>query len=359
MAEDSPSQDEKTEDPTPERRDEYRERGQIAVSRDLTSVFSLLGIVILLSFTAPILLHSLSDLFKAQFESISFMRVDKDNILEYSLSIWVDVLWMIIPFFAVTCVVSMLTTFSQTRFNWSWKKMAPEWSKMNLLKGLARMVNMQALVELVKGIGKMAAVGIVAYLILRSELRIVPGLMNWHVSETWSHWAQMTQYLFWAVSSLLLVIAVGDYIYSFQHMERQMRMTKQEVKEEYKKREADPQVKARMRKIQREILARKAVDLTREATVLITNPTHYSIALKYEVGMAAPVVLAKGVDYIALKMREAAKEENITIVENRPLARDIYANVEEGDEIPDRLFKTVAEVIRYVFRLKGTKVSKK
>jgi flagellar biosynthetic protein FlhB len=154
----------------------------------------------------------------------------------------------------------------------------------------------------------------------------------------------------------MFVIAGGDYLYNFFSLEKKLKMTKQEVREEFKRREVDPHLKGRMRRMQRDLATRKVVEKTKEATVLLTNPTHYSIALKYEIGMAAPIVLAKGIDFLALKMREVAKEQKIPIIENRPLARELYATVDEGREIPDKLYKAVAEIIRYVFKLKGKAV---
>jgi flagellar biosynthetic protein FlhB len=138
-----------------------------------------------------------------------------------------------------------------------------------------------------------------------------------------------------------------------------MKMSKQEVKEEIKQRETDPHVKAKLRRMAREIATRKAIENTKKATVLVTNPTHYSIAIKYEVGMPAPVVLAKGVDFLALKMRETARELEIPIIENKPLARAIYASVQEGDEIPVSMYQAVSEIIKFVFQLKGVKIPRK
>ena len=348
-----PSKDDKTEEATPERREDFREKGQIAVSREISSTFTLMGVVAFFTFAIPTFLANLESMFIKHFESISFLRMNNENVLDYALDTWMEVLYIILPLFLVTVTIAILTTFAQTRMNWSWKKMKPDFSKMNPLTGLKRMVSLQAVVELTKGICKMTAVGMIGYLILSSEWSRMPGLMQMAIGSTWTYWGEITKNLFWAVSFFLFVIAMGDFAYNFSELEKKMKMTKQEVKDEFKKRESDPQQKARMRRMQREFATRKAIDLTREATVLVTNPTHYSIALKYEPGMDAPVVLAKGIDFLALKMREAAKDSDVPLVENRPLARELYATVEEGQAIPDKLFKVVAEIIRYVFKLKG------
>jgi flagellar biosynthesis protein FlhB len=236
------------------------------------------------------------------------------------------------------------------------EKVSPDYSRISFSKGLVRMFNLQALVELLKGSGKLGAIFIVSYLILFSEIKNAPGLINLPLMTTWGYWGDITELLFYWVAALLLVIAAGDYIYNYFSLERQMRMSKQDIKEEYKRREADPQVKGRLRRMQRDILSQKMVEKTAKATVIITNPTHYSIALLYEVGMGAPIVVAKGIDFLALQMREVAKENSIPMIENRLLARTLYRLVEVDEEIPDSLYKAVSEIIKYVFNLKGIKV---
>lgn len=358
MAENEAGQDDKTEEPTPERREEFRERGQVVVSRELTSVFVLGASVLFSTITLPKVFDNLKRLFIGHFQEISTRRVDAGNIIDFLWSTWVDTLYLVLPFFLITLVASMFVTFAQTRLNWSWQRLAPDFSRLEPLSGLKRMVSLQAIVETLKGMGKLGAVGLVAWLILKSEWVKVPELMGYPILSAWKYWGKITTQLFWSVAGFLLLIAAFDYFYNFLSFEKQIKMSKQEIKEEYKRREVDPMIKARMRRMQRDILTRKTLDKTKGATVLITNPTHFSIALKYELGMPAPIVVAKGVDFLALRMREVAKEEMIPIIENRPLARELYATVKEGQEIPDKLYKTVAEIIRYVFKLKGRAVTR-
>jgi flagellar biosynthetic protein FlhB len=352
-------QDDRTEEASPERREEFREKGQIAVSREITSVVVLVAAVVFLSVYLTRMAQSLQKLFVADFESLATQRLGPETIIEIAFGYWKEFLFIIVPIFVVTELAAAGTTLAQTRLNWSWERLKPDFSRMNPLPGMARMVSMQSLVELSKGIGKMLAVGVVAYLILRSEWIKVPELMIYPIMSTWSYWGHITKTLFWSVAALMFAIAAGDYLYNFFSLEKKLKMTKQEVKEEFKRREVDPHLKGRMRRMQRDIVMRKVMEKTKDATVLITNPTHFSIALKYELGMPAPIVLAKGIDFIALKMREIAKEQQIPIVENRPLARELYASVEEGRPIPDKLYKIVAEIIRYVFKLKGRSVGDK
>jgi len=359
MAEENPSQDDKTEEASPERRQEFRERGQIAVSKEVSGVFVLASSVLFLSFYLPQFIESIMNLFISLFQKAETLRVKENNVLEFANSVWVEVLWLIIPLFLVSATIAATVTFMQTRLNWSWKKLKPEFSRMNPLKGIARMVNFQALFELGKGIGKMVIVGIVAYLILRSEWKVVPGLLVMPIGAAWGHWADITKMLFWAVSGLMLFVALADYTFNFFQMERQMKMTKQEVKEEFKRREVDPHVKGKLRRMARDFATGQMIENTKDATVLITNPTHFAVAIKYEIGMDAPIVVAKGEDFLALTLREVAKEFDVPIVENKPLARTLFKIVEVGQSIPESLYKAVSEVIRYIFRIRGISVNKK
>lgn len=351
--------DDKTEEATPERREEFRERGQLVVSKDLTSVLILGASIIVFSMFTPLLVKTLERVLVTRFENMATLRVNQENIIEFAVAAWKDMLIIIIPIMMVPFIISTAATFAQTRLNWSWQRVKPDFSRLNILEGLKRVANVAAFVEVGKSVAKMLVVGTVTYLILFSEWVKVPELMNYPIISTWSYWGGITKQLFWAVAGLLMLVAGFDYFYSFMSSERRMRMTKQEVKEEYKKREVDPHVKNRMRRMQREAAQKKVVEKTKTATVLITNPTHYSIALRYEIGDAAPTVVAKGIDFLALKMREVAKEEKIPIIENRPLARALYAQVEEGEIIPDKFYKAVAEIIRYVFKLKGRRIPTK
>ncbi len=358
MAEDTQNQD-RTEEATPERREEFREKGQIAVSREVTSAALLMGAVVCLSFYLPQMVTSLETTLKLFFEMAGQVDVTPKSILQIAFKAWLGALIVIVPIFLVDIFVACGTTLLQTRFNWSWQKLTPDFSRMNPLNGIVRMVNMQAVMELLKGLAKLSAVFLVALLILKGEWAIVPSLMNASMMHAWGHWAEITRQMFWSVGALLVAIGGLDYFYNFMSMEKRMRMSKQEVKEEYKKREVDPHIKARVRRMQREMVMQKAIAKTKEATVIVTNPEHYAVALRYEMGMAAPIVVAKGVDFMAQRIKEVGKEHEIPIVENKPLARTLYKLVEVGHEIPESLYKAVSEVIRYVFQIKGVRMQPK
>lgn len=349
----------RTEEATPDRRDEFREKGQVALSREITSVFALAGIVMLCSIMLPDMLQDMQKLLRSHIEHASSPTMTDVDFLAYTQDSWKSWLLIISPFFGVVFVASVFMTFAQTKLNWSWKKVSPDFTRLNPARGLVQMVNLGAAVNLGKSIAKMLAVSLVAYLILYGEWIKLPSLMNVPIFKTWGYWAQITESLFWAVCGFLFVIALFDYGYNFFTVEKKLKMTKQEVKEDLKKREGDPYVKGRMKRMQRDIATAKIVSGTKKATVIITNPTHFAVALQYEMGMPAPRVVAKGIDFNALRMREVGKEFEIPIVENKPLARTLYKTVEVGEFIPESLYKTVSEVIRYVFKLKGVRVPKR
>ncbi|MFW7381831.1 MAG: EscU/YscU/HrcU family type III secretion system export apparatus switch protein [Oligoflexus sp.] len=352
MAEDKENLD-RTEEASPERREEFRERGEIAVSKEITSVFILAAATLFFAFY---LRYFVADLMR--YMTIVFQNLGShDYTIHYFEAVmkemWFKSLLLVGPFFVVTAVVATAVTFFQTRINWSWKKMEPNFGRMNPLKGVVRMVSAQALMELFKSIAKMLAVSLMTFLILRSEWHVVPGLLSYSVPRILKYWGEITNLLFLSVAGLLLLVGGLDYLFNFVTLERRMKMTKQEVKEEFKKREVDPHVKSKIKQMQREIAMSKAVQAVSKATVVITNPEHYAIAIQYELGMQAPIVLAKGTDFLAQRMKEVAKEKDVPIVENKPLARTLYKMVKEGQQIPESLYRAVSEVIRYVFLLKG------
>ena len=351
--------EDKTEEASTERREDYREQGSVAQSHELSQVAGLAAIAVFITWYAPQVIFRSQRILVQNFQAIQSFRVSEKNILSYLSYQWVELLSIILPFFIVAAVAGSLVTLLQTQFNWSWKKLEPDWSKLNPISGLGRLFSKDTVVGVVKTIAKLSAVSIIAWLVLAGEWRKVPGLLNANFAASWAYWGEITRQLMWGVVGLMVFIGAADFIYAFISLENKMKMTKQEVKEETKQRESDPHVKAKLRRMAREIANRKTVEKTRKATVLITNPTHYSVAIRYEIGMPAPVVLAKGVDFLALKMRETAKELEIPIVENKALARAIYASVKEGDEIPAGMYQAISEIIKFVFKLKGISVSKK
>ena len=359
MGDEAPDKEDKTEEASPERREDYREKGNVAHSHELSQVAGLAAIATCIGWYMPQVSTQCQKLLTKSFQSIQYFRVTDKNIVSHLSSIWTDVLVIILPFFIIAATAGVVVTLLQTQFNFSWEKLDPNWGKLNPFPGIARMFSMETFVGLIKSTAKLATVSIISWLVLAGEWRQIPGLLAVNYAAAWAYWAEITRQLLWGVVGLMLFIGAADYIYLFISLENKMKMSKQEVKEETKQRETDPHVKARLRRMGREIANRKTLDNVKTATVLVTNPTHYSIAIKYEVGMAAPLVVGKGVDFLALKMRERAKELDIPIIENVPLARALYAAVKEGEEIPVSMYQAVSEIIKFIFQLKGIKIPKK
>ncbi len=359
MAGQDQDQEDKTEEATPERRDDFREKGQVANSQELSQVAALAATVAFFGWFAPQQFNTMRSVLIRNFEFIVDFRITERNFIPFISAVWLEILQLTLPLFAVAAIVGTFVTLLQTQFNWSWDRLQFDMSKLNPVPGFGRMFKTEAIVGLMKATAKLGAVSIVTWLILKGEWRVVPALLNVSLFRTWAYWGDITRQLLWGVVGLMLFISAADFLYTFISLENKMKMSKEEVKEEVKQRETDPHVKARLRRLARDISNRKTIENTKKATVLITNPTHYSIAVRYEVGMTAPIVVAKGVDFLALKMRETAKELEIPIIENKPVARALYAAVKEGDEIPVDMYKAVSEIIRFVFKLKGVKIPRK
>jgi flagellar biosynthetic protein FlhB len=349
----------KSEEASPERREEFRERGQIAISREITSVLVLAAVVGMFGYYLLFLMNRLQHFLIAHFQHLDTRPMTGKVLYVYFGNVGRELLIMILPIFVATTVASMAVTFAQTRLNWSWKKLEPDFSRMNPMTGLARLVSWDALIELLKSIGKMVIVGTMSYVILKGEWAKVPGLLQMPFLQAWAYWTGITRILIWSVIGLLMFLAAADFLYNFLSLEKKMKMSKQEVKEEYKKRELDPHVKGRMKRMAREFATAKTFQATKTATAVITNPTHFAVAISYELGMNAPIVVAKGKDLVAQEMKKIAKEADIPIIENKPLARTLFKVCKVGQEVPESMYKAVSEVIRYVFLLKGKKLSRK
>lgn len=230
--------------------------------------------------------------------------------------------------------------------------LTPKFDKMNPVEGFKRVFSLRAVVEALKGILKMAAIGMVLYFLLRGEVHQIPYMMSFSIEQICTYVGAVIVKLLGGVGGVMLVLAGADYFYQRWELEKKMMMTKQEVKEEHKQREGDPMIKSRIRRIQREMASKRMMADVPTADVVITNPTHIAVVLKYSDNLPAPQIVAMGADHVAEKIKEIARENNIPIVENKPLARTIFKTMKIGQVIPRELFVAVAEVLSYVYRLR-------
>jgi flagellar biosynthetic protein FlhB len=345
---------EKTEKATPRRQREAREKGQVARSAEIPSAFVMLSVFIFLIFIGGYLRNLINEVFTLSISEYSLWELSVNNLqVVFQQLMWISIK-MVAPILAVALMVGLLANYIQVGFLFTGETLKMKWDRINPIQGAKRIFSIRSLVELVKSLLKITLVTVVVFTSLWGEKERILILSQFTLQETFSYIGGLTLKLGIYVANLLIVLAIFDYMYQRYEHNKSLRMSKQEIKDEHKKIEGDPLIKSKIRERQRQMAMRRMMQEVPKADVVITNPTHFSVALKYEPGsMNAPVVIAKGQDFIALKIREVAKQHGIILMENKPLARALYDRVEIGESIPEDLFKAVAEVLAYVYRLKG------
>lgn len=343
----------KTEEPTSKKLEDSREKGQVVRSQEITVWFSLLAAFVFLFLLAPGMMARVSDIVLPFVERPHSFHTDLGalgGILSDVLLRVVLVLALPVLLFMVAGVVPSLLQFGLL---WSTEQMTPKLSKISPLGGLKRMFSLRSVVEFVKGLVKIGIVGTVATLVLLPEFDKLEQLLAVPPIQLLDQTYWLTLRLLIAVLVVLTIIAAADYAYQRFDFIKRMRMTRQEVRDEHKQAEGDPMVKARLRQIRAERARQRMMTAVPRADVVITNPTHFAVALEYDQQrMSAPKLIAKGMDHLAQRIREVALENNVPLVENPPVARALYASCEIDEEIPVEHYKAVAEVISYVWRLK-------
>jgi len=344
----------KTEDPTERKLSKARDKGQVAVSQEVKSWVILLGGTFAMIIMAPGIMGDIRRTTAKFIHSPEAIPFDFTHIRFMAAGLMGDVALILAPLMGLLVVLAMAGSIVQTGFLFAPEKIKPDPAKVSLAQGIKRRFSLLTLVEFIKGILKISVVALVAFglaIPLLSDLPVIP-LIDIHGTLGRIH--LIAFWLMVGTVSVMTVIAVLDFAYQkFAHLKK-MRMSKQEVKDEHRQSEGDPHVKARIRKIRTERAQQRMMAAVPDADVVITNPTHFAVALSYEMdSMAAPKVVAKGMDTLAQRIRSVAEENDVPVVENPPLARALYATVELDEEIPDEHYKAVAEIIGYVMRLRG------
>ena len=350
MADDG--QDDKTEQATDSRREDFRKRGQVAMTRELGTALVFLASAGLLYVMARFFFTNIAEVFNVAFGA-SMLKFVKAG--EYSDLLWFaggKILLLVSPVMFGTLVIGVASTLVQTGFLQVEDALSLNLGRLNPMSAIGRIFSMKGIGELVKSMLKMIVVCWTMYLLLKSEIHMIPYLSTLSIPEIFAYLGRVIFKLLMGTGIFMLVIAVADYFFQRWQLEKEMMMSKQEIKEEHKSREGDPMIKARIRKIQREISQRKMMQNVPKADVIITNPTHIAVALRYSDKLPAPQLIAKGGDFMAEKIKELAKQHNIPVIENKPLARTIFKTMKVGQVIPRELFVAVAEILSYVFRLK-------
>jgi flagellar biosynthetic protein FlhB len=344
----------KTEEPTARRLQKGRERGQVAVSMEIKTWAMFLGAAIALAALIPAMAADVAHAIVPFLESPDRMRVDVDTVRLGLLDVTLAVAGIVGPTAALLMVFGIVAGVGQVGFLWAPSRIEFDGSRLSLLKGAERLFGPKALVEFLKGVLKLTVVAAVTSGLAVPLLADVGPQVGLGVGEALQRLHTVTFRVTVGAVAVMTVIAAADLLFQRFSFLREMRMTREEVRDEHRQSEGDPHVKARIRKLRQERAKRRMMAAVPEADVVVTNPTHYAVALAYKMGeMLAPKVVAKGVDHLARRIREVAAEHDVPIVENPPMAQALYATVEIDEEIPPEHYEAVAQVIGYVMRLKG------
>lgn len=346
---------ERTEKATAKRRQQAREKGQVAQSREVSSVIILMTALGLFYFSGSWMLLNLGNILSGVYQSLGTLHLDSvPDVSTFLIKIAKLSFRIIAPLFLLLVVAGIAANGLQFGFGLYPKKLAPKLTQINPASGVKRIFSLKSLVEAVKSVLKIIVVGWIAYGVISGHLKEFPALVDLDVGQILVFMGQVAFQIALYVCLALVVMAALDFIYQRWQYEENLKMTKQEVKDEHKQAEGDPKVKSRIRSLQREVAMRRMMESVPEADVVITNPTHLAIALRFDSkNMIAPRVVAKGADHLAERIRKIAGEHSVPIVENKPLAQALYRMVELGEYIPAELYRAVAEVLAYVYRLKG------
>lgn len=348
---------EKTEPATDKKLKEAREEGKVAKSQELTFSFSLIVLFLVLKFFVSYLGEKMIGLIKtiysgmAEFVDINNVGLTSHAVSAYFVNIIIQFFLIVLPFFIFGVIITILINIVQVGWKVSTKMLQPKFDKLNPINGFKRIFSSQSVFELVKSIVKIGLIALIAYFSIKGHANDLFILYEIPLNQAIALVGTIIIDTGLRISLVYLIVGVADFAYQKHKFNEDMKMTKQEVKDEYKNTEGDPQIKGRQRARMREASQRRMMQDVPKADVVITNPTHIAVALKYDAEVSkAPVVLAKGEELIAKKIKDVAKENNISIVENKPLARMLYSNVDIGEEIPAELYQSVAEVLAAVYQ---------
>ncbi|HGA2318442.1 TPA: flagellar biosynthesis protein FlhB [Pseudomonas putida] len=359
MAESESGQD-KTEDPTDKRKRDAREKGEIARSKELNTVASTLaGAGALLAFGGN-LAETLMKLMQMNFSLTREVLTDERSMGMFLLASGKMAIWAVQPILMLLFVIAFVSPIALGGFIFSGSLLQPKFSRMNPLSGIKRMFSLNSLTELLKAMANFMVILVVALVVLGNDRQALQAIANEPLEQAIIHSVQVVGWSALWMAAGLLLIAAADVPYQLWQTHKKLKMTKQEIKDEYKDSEGKPEVKQRIRQLQREVSQRRMMAAVPQADVIITNPTHYAVALQYdpEKGGVAPLLVAKGTDFIALKIREIGVEHKVQILESPALARAIYYSTEVEGEIPAGLYLAVAQVLAYVFQIRQYRAGK-
>ena len=351
MAEDD---GDKTEAATPRKREEAREQGQIARSADLTAAVLLLGFLMLMNSYGAGLVKALHGLMRDLLSADAFTSAKPDTLMPDMVRSLTAAGWAVLPLFVGAMMLALVMNVAQTGLVWTPQKLMPNFGAVNPMRGFGKIFKADNGVHLLINVIKIVLVGLIAWSAVKGRIESIVGAQDLDFRQAFGLTMSIIYAIGLRVALFLLVLALFDYGYQRYKHENDLKMTKQEVKDEMRRMEGDPKIKQRRKQIAQQMAAKRLAKTVPTADVVVTNPTHYAIALKYDSGaMHAPRVVAKGADLLAKRIRELAIANGIPIVERPPLARAMYRLVEVGQEIPEQFYSAVAEILAYVYELTG------
>ncbi|AMA72684.1 MULTISPECIES: flagellar biosynthesis protein FlhB [Aneurinibacillus] len=345
---------EKTEKATPHRRKKAREEGQVAKSQEVPAALVLFSLFLFLLFMGKSMGDRIYQFFQAFFNRYLLFELTEETTEKLMTEMVYQAALMVWPIFLISMAIAFFANYLQFGLLFTTKPLQLKLDKLDPIKGAKRIFSLQALVNLIKSILKVVFVGIAVWLVLWAGKEELLTLATKSVGDMLTVVGKLTLQMGFMVAGLLVVLSILDYMYQKFQYEKQLRMSKQDIKDEHKMIEGDPQIKGKIKQKQREMAMRRMMQEVPNADVVITNPTHFAVALKYDgTTMQAPTVVAKGQDFVALRIKEIAERHEVVTIENKPLARALYAQVEINQQIPEELFQAVAEILAYVYRVKG------
>lgn len=351
---------EKTEEPTAKKLEDSRKEGQVAKSKEIASVLMLLSVFLMLKVWISVLGGQLLELFPGFYNKIpEYIKLVNGGLSTRSFSTMVNqalqrVVISVLPFFLIGFILCFVADLVQVKWKPTSKPLQPKFNKLNPISGFKKIFSLNSLVELLKSLLKIAIMAVIIYNEIKKNYQFVYLVYEMPLMQAVILAGDFLINIGLKISYVFILVAAADYMYQRWKHHEDLKMTKQEVKDEYKNTEGDPQIKSKIRSKMMEASRRRMMSNLPKADVVITNPTHYAVAIQYDKDIAdAPIVVAKGADYLAQRIKEIAKEYHIEIMENKPLARSLYANVEIGEQVPPELYVAVAEVLAAVYRAQG------
>lgn len=346
--------EEKTEKATPKKRQDQRKEGNVLQSKEIVTAASVLGIFAAVRLLAGFMMKNVLGFSTKMFSAVGTTQVTQDSVM----SIWVDVITLVVvvvgPVLAVAMLLGIIPTVAQTRGLFTMKALQPKFSRLNPLEGIKKLFSAQAIVGILKGLIEVIVITYIVYNEISDRMPKIVALMDVGVMQGLAYAASSIFDLVMLICIVLVFVAAADFLFQWWQFEKKLKMSKQEVKEEFKQMEGDPQIKSKIKQRQQQMAQARMMQEVPTADVVVRNPTHYAVALRYDQDKnRAPQVVAKGKDFLALRIVEIAEKNDVSTIENPPLARALYAQVDLGREIPFELYDAVAEVLTVVYREKN------